>query len=1049
MNKKIKLLGALNLFVAHSVFALPEQPSIDRDVYMMETRDGEIRPQFTRPTIPTLQTTADGRVGISHKLQENGRVAFRLQVPEKLEQAFVNSEVGTGTDILSKPNALADSNAVLYSNQIQGDASSHLGLCDPAFDETSNIKNPMACGVDNADDCYTVTIIRSERDDNNADLRTIFGTPVTIRVSNPKTADAEIVEVTAGTAVQGATFELNSFLEPMTTSDGRLLFVRVGAGTEITWRDSQNVSHTSKSDNIYFVNDNPESQTACDVTQWDKPYPLGHAPYDTTINQRYGFAMQLFRDTANNVIPDGNPIGTYPWIDKEGDNITITAVGTSLYDTKTGESLYPARCLESVNECVDDLDAQNGSALNGRVIMGLWTRGKMVLLDNLINNIDFTLHADDGSQREVQLYQATSNFDGYTRVGSGRDNREELLPLASSGNTTFFDSNEHRFNYLEHMKPVTPADVSWLVSSGRGTTEMAFDDYLNPNSFINANMAQVVELRSNGGRITLDGKVQNAATAGRVLPESNASFAEPEWNIPLYGDILGDGRIEPIAKGGINGKGFWLSGNSSGIEFSVPAQTRDIQETDWYYSLFLDMRGSQTGDKTLIRFPDNSEIRVRNANRLVYFDSTGNQVRLINTRNVIPTNAWTHIGIQATNNNRTITTYINGFRVNLFTHSDSLFEMQQGELTLGHSQTTDSSNFIGWIDDFKVMAERVNVEMACNHANGTLVGLDSAAPVDDTQWHYWNDYADSMPAGSHNAIRNTLNTRNKPSYDKYVCYSDYSADYAAHLANIPAGLHSIRDSINFPEGPLLWNAPRPDSSNNAFCLSCHTAGGMQGLDIDALTLNNSLDAVDDPRRQPMQPDAKVFGNIPANWLGQGIPAEHFIADPVEGFSIDRLVLASTGEDTDTSTPNQPENIVNLSTLVGNSGNWVNATIGYALDDNSDNSAEEAVTQVGERGANSSPVWLEFDFGAVYQDISFTLKEDNSNPEQVSRWKIQTWDNASNAWLDVTNWQASSNQNLQTYSVTFSASQVRVLLQAPSGQTVGLQEINAVGVRQSL
>ncbi|WP_111979433.1 LamG-like jellyroll fold domain-containing protein [Algibacillus agarilyticus] len=1048
---KYSLLPVTLALISIQAFALPELPTIDRDVHMTEND------QYTRPTIPTLQTTADGRVGISHKL-ENGRIGIRLQVPEKLNQPFLSTAAGSGLDIMSHPAQYSPTEASIASNQVAGDASSHMGLCDPAFNPDSNVKNPKACGVNNADDCYDFTLIRSERDDNNRDLRTIYGTPMHVRVANPKTANARVVEVTAGTPIEGSTFALNGFLEPMATSDGRLLFLRVGAGTEITWQNSQGQNMTSKSDNVYFVNDNPENPTytnangnqvvadACDVRLWDKVYPLSHAPYDTTINTRYGFAMNLFRDITNKVIADGVPIGTYPWIDKGGDNITFTAVGTELYDGDTGVSEYETRCVLPSNQCEADLDSQNGSALNGRVMMGLWTRGKMVLLDNIINNIDFTLHSDDASQRFVKLYEAQGNNDGFTRVGNGRDNREDLLPVGSSGNTTFFDSNEHRFNYLANMRPITPADVTWLVSSGRGTTEVPFDDFLNPNSFINANMTQAIELRSNGARRPVNNAIQNAATA-----------TANDWAIPSVGEIIGDARIEPIAKGGVNGKGLWLNGSNAGIEFTIDSQPQSINTHDWYYSLYVDMRGDQSGEKSLITFPDNSEVRIRNGNRLVYIDNTGTQVRLLNTIIPFPTNGWAHLGLQLTNNNRTITTYVNGFRTNRFTHASALFQLTPGELTVGFNRknTANVNHLTGWIDDFKVFAEQVNVEVACNHANGTLAGVDTNAPVQ------WATLANRYANASHNAITNELSRNNQTTYGQYVCYNDLSADYAAHLANIPTGLVTVRDAINFPEGPLFQDRPRPDSTQNAFCLSCHTADGKQGLTISALALDPTVNAPNDPRRQPMQPDARVFGNIPANWLGEGIPANRFVADAQAGFLIDRLVLPLSTDNTpnepttpdepaipdEPATPGDPEtnsptDLVTASTLMEQSTNWQNNTVLHAIDgDASDNASEALAT----RGTNANLVWLEFGF-AEASELTFYMKEEQSATDQISRWKVQYYDNTANSWEDIMGWQISNNSSLKTYSPTANTSyaQVRVLLQAPNGKLTGLQEFNIIG-----
>lgn len=130
-----------------------------------------------------------------------------------------------------------------------------------------------------------------------------------------------------------------------------------------------------------------------------------------------------------------------------------------------------------------------------------------------------------------------------------------------------------------------------------------------------------------------------------------------------------------------------------------------------------------------------------------------------------------------------------------------------------------------------------------------------------------------------------------PAFPQYVCYHDYSDDNQAHHFNLPAGLTALREAINFPEGPLYFDAPRPDSSANEFCLSCHHAKGVVGLGVDALTFNPQLQAKEDPRRQPTQPPAKVYGNVPGNWF-TGAPAPGFITGEM-GAYLDEWVLPSS------------------------------------------------------------------------------------------------------------------------------------------------------------
>ena len=333
------------------------------------------RSQYTRPFIPPVQTSMDGRVSLSHKLQKGGGTFLRLQVPEKMDGAFIESE--NGITIFSREHSFANSDSQIRPLE----RSNHVGLCDPSGDHDSSIKNPRNCG---GDDCYDLVVISSEVRNNR---RRIIGTPINVRVENPKTDRARISDVSVDRRnIKYSRFfdrgEFNAFFEPTTVADGRLLMVRQLQSSYVSWQDSSGNDRRTRADTVYLVNDNPDDFEACDVRQWDKAHPFTHAPHDSTINRRYGFAMQPFRDPEGRIIEEGTDVGTYPWIDKGGDVVTLTTVGVQL-----SESEYETRCVTS--RCDSDEDSEEGGNRNGRVMVGLWTRGKMVLMDNLINNIDF------------------------------------------------------------------------------------------------------------------------------------------------------------------------------------------------------------------------------------------------------------------------------------------------------------------------------------------------------------------------------------------------------------------------------------------------------------------------------------------------------------------------------------------------------------------------------------------------------------------------------------------------------------------------------------
>jgi hypothetical protein len=61
---------------------------------------------------------------------------------------------------------------------------------------------------------------------------------------------------------------------------------------------------------------------------------------------------------------------------------------------------------------------------------------------------------------------------------------------------------------------------------------------------------------------------------------------------------------------------------------------------------------------------------------------------------------------------------------------------------------------------------------------------------------------------------------------------------------------------------------------------------------------------DDPRRQPSQPLRRVFGNLPANWLGNGKPPRPIEA-PSGGLKVDALLVGTIDPIESTTPPVEP------------------------------------------------------------------------------------------------------------------------------------------------
>jgi hypothetical protein len=168
-------------------------------------------------------------------------------------------------------------------------------------------------------------------------------------------------------------------------------------------------------------------------------------------------------------------------------------------------------------------------------------------------------------------------------------------------------------------------------------------------------------------------------------------------------------------------------------------------------------------------------------------------------------------------------------------------------------------NFHGWMDEYKVFSYEPDLETSCNFANGTLVSPGNDAAL--------NALANTYTQAMHDKVTAQLRVRGQTTYPKYACYTGtYGTENMAALTTIPTGAVSLRDAVHFPEGPIFRDKPRPDSTTNTFCLSCHTNDSIvSGLSVNALKYQ-PLEARLDPRRQPSQPPALITGNISNEFL---------------------------------------------------------------------------------------------------------------------------------------------------------------------------------------
>jgi hypothetical protein len=879
--------------------ALPEAPALARDVAMIANG------QYTRPALSPFRTSADGRVAMNLKATD-GKPAFYLFTPEKLTTPVASNAPGSAmlATTAAASFGVTESSLHRHDNTLGRGSIVNRTLCDPS----AGISGPTACG---ASDCYSLTVISAYSFTASGGKSTIelWGTPISVRVDEPKTATARLGSISAGTPTKGASWALAAFLEPMVASDGHLLVARI-PDSQLTWPSAS--GSVSGSYNIVYAAGDP-SAAACDVTQWQQLYPISHAPYDQATNERYGFARYPFRDPEGALVPDGAEFkGSYPWIDRGAKNLFFTSVSAMLFywSSEQGaiKTRYPASCVAGQN-CVNPTTSANisgeeeASHSRGVSVAGLWTHGKMVLLDNLLNNIDYALRIADDEQRMVSLYQPGSGplgtESGDVRLGSGRfnaiTNSSAGWPAGSALNTSFIDSLESLFNHLPHARPQTPRDVVWTVNSGHGSDEVAFDDYLDVDALIVTEMSGSQSF--GGGSLPQqmqyhDGFVRKAALTGggfsdavQVRVQNAATTPSERWLVPAYGLVSGGARLEPAALGGIRGKGLWLDGSDDAVSYAIAAQPRDIGATAFHASIFLDSRFADDAvSRRLFTFPDGSRIDVVGRHAINYADASGSVVTTVElpASAGLAYKAFSHLGFGVRDAGRRVDLYLDGYLWSTWSSStQALFRLVPGTFRVGAA--AGAAGIRGWIDEVKVILRQLEPELACNHARGTLIGLPS------TYGGPWVAVAARYPAEVHAALSARLLASDELTHDQYACFHDYPSELGATLANLPAGTISIRDSVLAPEATLVYGAPRPDTSQNGFCLSCHAEGQPVSLSIEAL-VPITLPMQDDPRRQPSQPPRLVFGNVPANYVPTtGLPSAPAQA-PSSGLSLDQWVF---------------------------------------------------------------------------------------------------------------------------------------------------------------
>lgn len=911
----LRLLAALAILpsaplVAGQVQTIPEAPTLLPDVHAFEVSGGEY--VFTNPYIPQLTTSNDHRIGLVRRRTGSGNAhaLFYLMAPERLTGELMTA--GPGANILS-PITRSIAVSDLHGPGID---TTHFAVCDPR--DSSAPANPASCANNPVNDCYRLTVVTAVKHPvtNGPDQIQLWSTPVIIEVENPKTDSAEIIRAEALTGEQKSGPMLGDsgagileFHTPMIVGDNRLLVVRFGAGSDLTWSNAQG-THSGRWDTVYAYDANGDE---CDIDNWTDFKPLTYAPddpdlLDSNSNPRFGFAAHPIRSPSGRLlssVPQGPgfvpDISTrYIWMDQEANNIFFATLFRQLISTDANPHLYDIDCVENVTCTVDAPAVESKAGHMGWMMMGLWTHGKMVLLDSMINHTDFGLAGRQEEHRRVHLFADTdpqTTDDSHVRVGTGQDatpiwvgSDPDTEAFGWIGTTVQLGSIEHFFNMVPNMRPRTPRDVVWLATAGAKTDEIAFDDYLSARTLIFSPMNALKEMIGNG--YYFDGFQQAPLPVHQGMRLQNAATSL-RWETPTHGEVVAAdvdrGRIEHVALGGIKARGFHLDPDSR-ITYQIPAQTTQpgLGSREWLISLFFDWRDdSSQDDRRMISFPKGSSFTGAHIDLsdLASIRVCGAGFSLCHNTTLpvaLSEKGWTHLAFHIDPNANTLRYYQNGF---LFAERPLATGMmiEPGTLTVG--SVPGAQGIGGWIDEFKVLEGPFNGEEICNHARGTLRAIPShynglagnrlaeiLAPFENA---LGNPGATSGRAAIHQAL---YGPNAQPNADSgyYVCDVDYTTPLGISVndAGDPEA-RSIRQRMLMPEGAIVWNEHRPDSSTNAFCTGCHTTDQtVDDLTPAALTVDPdpAIVANVDPRRQPMQPGLTIDGILPTDYFDTGKPA---------------------------------------------------------------------------------------------------------------------------------------------------------------------------------
>jgi hypothetical protein len=712
-----------------------------------------------------------------------------------------------------------------------------------------------------------------------------------VRVKNPKTADAEIESVTIAPTSEwlvSQTAPFRELAEIVGSADGHILAGRVladGIGAVMDYRRDDGTTHTADFSLFYA-----HASAACDVRDWLRQdsgvftslRPPPAAYFDRRLRDDrgrpiYGLAAYPMRDAFGQELgEDAILTGSYPWMDREGNNLFFSTVDPHAARTAADGSVLTRYPMARPHGSMEPV----GPPPRGFAVVGSWTQGKTVMLDSFINNEDFGFSAND--THLVQLYAAGGTPIAVEVNGGGKLGVTPLDIPDARNNGHFMESLENLTTHLRGSLPRTPRDVVWNLTRGLASDEIVFDDFLDPHVLLFAEMNAAWQ-NGQGPRAGtyFDGFLLRSDHFGHDPSKIRLQNAAASAIDPLFepGTVVGDARVEPVWLGGVHGRGLWLE-KASGMRFAL----RSGVPGAFYVGLFVDARDDLAGERRIIGMGPEGEaatvaLTLRDGGILAV--RSGDSSAGIDLSCAIGSWAgrWHHLGFLFEPDGR-VTAFVDGNPVGSATLPEPV-ELAAGSLRIGADDGGDGVR--GWFDEVRVVVDgdagqltgTASLELLCNDARGTMVAVGSDSPV--------REAAEVSPAVQDRASALGLSLADG---ELATCATDYTADHAIGRDRLPAGTRWLREEILFKGVELTADRPRPDSRESSFCGSCHVDAAVDpdrppSLTLDALTAGGVLAPLD-PRTQPMQPPSRggpayLRGVIPAGLVhrddGTALPAE--------------------------------------------------------------------------------------------------------------------------------------------------------------------------------